>query len=286
MTDIDAAHRFVTLHARLLDRRRLAGEPALTRAALAAYQNPDGGFAYLEPDLPDPASQPIAALGALEVMHEIGAPADDPILTRMAGWLAGATDADGGIPMGLPYDADAIPHAPWMAPVADPPPSLLMTAALAAAAQRAGVGDGPGRAWLDRATAFVWERLGRRDSGSGYETKYVIDFLDAGPDRARADRALAELEASMGGAGSISVAGGTEGEVLTGLSITPRPDHAGRRLFDPAAIARQLDELAAGQADDGGWTFDWLDWNDAVTWAWRGRITVDAIFTLRSNGRL
>ncbi len=57
MTDISAAHRFVTLHARLIDRRRLAGDPALIRSALAAYQNPDGGFAYLEPDLPD-AAQP------------------------------------------------------------------------------------------------------------------------------------------------------------------------------------------------------------------------------------
>ena len=53
MTDITAAHRFVTLHARLIDRRRLTGDAALIRAALAAYRNPDGGFAYLEPDLPD-----------------------------------------------------------------------------------------------------------------------------------------------------------------------------------------------------------------------------------------
>jgi hypothetical protein len=286
MTDIPAAHRFVTLHARLLDRRRLAGDPALIRTALAAYRNADGGFAYLEPDLPDAASQPIAALAALEILHEIAVPADDPLLADLADWLVRVTGPDGGVPSVLPYDPDAVPHAPWMAPVADPPSSLLMTAAVSAAAQRAKVGDGPGREWLDGASAFVWDHLGQLDRSSGYETKYVIDFLDATPDRARAEGALDDIAATVGPAASLSVGGGTEGETLTALSVAPRPDHAGRRVFDPAAVERQLDELAAGQRDDGGWMFDWLAWNDAVAWAWRGRITVDALRILRANGRL
>jgi len=68
--------------------------------------------------------------------------------------------------------------------------------------------------------------------------------------------------------------------------VCARPDHAGRRLFDPDAVERQLDELAAGQQPDGGWTFNWLDWNPAVTWEWRGRLTVDALRTLAANHRL
>lgn len=286
MTDLPAAHRFVTLHARLLDRRRLAGDPALIRAALAAYRNADGGFAYLEPDLPDAASQPIAALAALEILHEIDAPAEDPLLIDLANWLVRVSGPDGGVPSVLPYDVDAVPHAPWMAPVADPPSSLLMTAAVAAAAQRAGVGEGPGRAWLDSASAFVWDHLGQLDRSSGYETKYAIDFLDATPDHARAEGALDEIAATLGPAVALNVGGGTDGETLTALSVAPSPDHAGRRVFDPAAVERQLDELAAGQQDDGGWMFDWLAWNDAVAWAWRGRITVDALRILQANGRL
>ncbi len=188
--------------------------------------------------------------------------------------------------MVYPYDRDAVPHAPWMAPAADPPPSLHMTAAIAAAAHRAGMGAGAGRAWLERATDVVWERLPARDMTSGYETKYVIDFLDAVPDRDRAEPALDDLATALGGRASLSVGGGADGEVLTALTVAPRPDHAGRRVFDPAAVERQLDELAAGQRDDGGWMFDWLAWNDAVAWAWRGRITVDALHTLRVNGRL
>ena len=286
MTDIDAARRFVVLHARLIDRRRMDGDPALVRSALAAYQNPDGGFGYLEADLPDPGSQPITALTALELLHEIGAPPDDPLTAGLAGWLETVTRPDGGLDFVLPYDAGAIPHAPWMGPPAERSSSLHMTAAVAAAAHRAGMAAGPGRAWLERASAFVWRRLEDPGPRPGYETKYVIDFLDAVPDRERAEAALDAVGRTLASREGIAVLGGAEGEALTALTIAPWPGHAGRRLFDPAAIERQLDGLANAQGEDGGWTFDWLAWNDAVAWAWRGKLTVDALRTLAVNGRL
>jgi hypothetical protein len=279
MTDSHAARRFVALHARLIDRRRMDGDPALVRAALAAYQNPDGGFGYLEPDLPDPGSQPITALAALEVLP------DDPLMAGLARWLETVTHPDGGLDFVLPYDADSIPHAPWMAPPAERSSSLHMTAAVAAAAHRGGMAKGPGRAWLERVSAFVWEQLEHPSPQQGYETKYVIDFLDAVPDRERAETALDAVGRTLASREAIAVSGGTEGEALTALTIAAWPGHAGRRLFDPAAIERQLDELERGQQADGGWTFDWLAWNDAVAWAWRGKLTVDALHTLAANGR-
>lgn len=285
MTDIDAARRFVTLHARLIDRRRLDGDPALIRSALAAYRNPDGGFGYLEPDLPDPGSQPITALAALELLHEIDAPPDDPLTAGLGRWLETVTGSDGGLDFVLPYDAGAIPHAPWMAPPRERSSSLHMTAAVAAAAHRAGMGRGPGRPWLERASTFVWKRLEDPGPRAGYETKYAIGFLDAVPDRGRAEAALDTIAGTLASREAIPVPGGTENEALTALTIAPWPGHAGRRLFDAGAIERQLDELAGGQQADGGWTFDWLAWNDAVTWAWRGKLTVDALRTLAANGR-
>ena len=48
---------------------------------------------------------------------------------------------------------------------------------------------------------------------------------------------------------------------------------------------RALDELAAGQQDDGGWDFDWLAWDPAVANETRGRVTVEAVKLLRINGR-
>jgi hypothetical protein len=286
MTDTHAARRFVTLHARLIDRRRMDGDAALVRSALAAYQNPDGGFGYLEPDLPDRGSQPITALAALEVLHEIEAAPDDPLIADLGRWLETVTHPDGGLDFVLPYDPAAIPHAPWMAPPDERSSSLHMTAAVAAAAHRAGMADGPGRAWLERTSAFVWQRLEHPGPRPGYETKYTIDFLDAVPDRERAEGALDAIAGTLPGRESIPVPGGTEGEALTALTIAPRPGHVGRRLFDAEAIERQLDALAAAQQADGGWTFDWLAWDDAVAWAWRGKLTVDALRMLAVNGRL
>jgi hypothetical protein len=51
-------------------------------------------------------------------------------------------------------------------------------------------------------------------------------------------------------------------------------------------IERELDALAAGQADDGGWTFSWAAWNPAAAWEWRGVVAINALRTLRAYGRL
>ena len=72
----------------------------------------------------------------------------------------------------------------------------------------------------------------------------------------------------------------------TPLDFAPNPDSIARRLVDEATIEAHLDHLAAGQAEDGGWTFNWLAWSPVATSEWRGSLTVDALRTLRANGRL
>ena len=82
------------------------------------------------------------------------------------------------------------------------------------------------------------------------------------------------------------VAGGTEDEALRPLDLAPWPGHAARRLFSDEVIERELDRMAAGQQDDGGWTFTWLAWNPAGAWEWRGIVTVLSLRTLRAYGRI
>ena len=285
MTDLAAAAQFIAGHARLIDRRRFAcvegdGSADNVLRALAAYRNADGGVGHLEPDLRTPASQPSCLLYALDILREVGA-ADPSLTADGLDWLQGVTRADGGVPFVL-STAEGWPHAPWFQPQDDPPSSLLMTAGLAAAAHRLGL-EHP---WLDRATDFCWERADEFTRGDPYTVRYGADFLDAVPDRARAERGLAALADRIPADGLLRVQAGTEGEVIRPLEVAPWPEHAARALFDDGVIERELDRLAAEQQDDGGWTFTWGAWNPAVAWEWRGAVTVAALQTLKAYGRL
>lgn len=278
MVDLAAARRFVQLHGRLLDRRRFAhlgdGEPAAdVAAALGAYANSDGGYAgLLEPDVRTLSSQPIAVLTAFEVLHEIGRTAPEAALA----WLQSTSNHDGGLPFHLPA-ADDAPQAPWMRPSAAS--SLHMTAAVTAAALRLGAS---GR-WVDAATAYCRAAIaGRGDGLTAHETKYALDLLDAAGDAA----GVAALARTLPPDGRLPVAGGVEGEVLAVLDLAPRPDSAVRRSLPPRLVADDLDRLAAGQREDGGWDVDWLVWAPSVGHEWRARQTVDAVAVLREHGRL
>ena len=277
MVDLDAARRFVQLHGRLLDRRRLAhlvdGEPAApVAAAVAAYANPDGGYAGLiEPDVRTLSSQPIAVLTAFDVLHESGAPAPAAALA----WLSGITNDDGGIPFHLPA-GDGAPQAPWMQPSRES--SLHMTAAVAAAALRLGAG-GP---WVEAAVEYCRRCIDAAPQLSAHETKYALDLMDAAGDTP----GLEALGRRLPRDGRLPVEGGAEGETLGLLVLTPRPGRPVRRLFDEEAVGAELRRLADAQQPDGGWTFDWLAWAPAVAFEWRARLTVDAVATLGAHGRL
>ena len=156
-----------------------------------------------------------------------------------------------------------------------------MTAALAAPLLRLGAAHPV----VERMSAFCWSRLPQLDLGAGYEVRAVIAFLDAWPDRERADAALTRLGGSLGGAG-VAVHGGTDAEVLAPIDLAPWPGRPARALFADDVLERGVDALEAGQRDDGGWDFTWLAWDPGVTIEWRGRLTVDALRVLRAHGRL
>lgn len=277
MTDVPAARRFVQLHGRLLDRRRLdhlldAGPGERVQAALAGYTNPDGGYAgLLEPDVRTLTSQPIAVLTALDVLAELGGPAPPAALD----WLATISQDDGGIPFHLPA-ADDAPQAPWMQPSAQS--SLHMTTAVAAAALRLGARH----PWVAAASGYCRTAIDAAEHLTAYETKYALSFLEAAGDTT----ALQALSRRLPADGRLHVEGGTDGETLHLLDLAPRPDSALRRLLDQHALDQELDQLERAQHADGGWDFDWQAWAPTVATEWRARLTVDALTTLRQHHRL
>ena len=78
----------------------------------------------------------------------------------------------------------------------------------------------------------------------------------------------------------------SEGETMRPLDFAPFPDSPVRKLFDSDTIAADLDRLANGQEDDGGWRVDFANYSPAAELEWRGHMTVRAISILKRNGRL
>jgi hypothetical protein len=219
-----------------------------------------------------PISQPVGIHTVLEILYEVGAH-DDPMIGPAADWLTTVTRPDGAIPFVLETDA---PHAPWWA--FSDASSHTQTAANAAALHNLGVRH----PWLEGADRFLFEQIAaldtekiRRDLGLGYDLLFSVHFLDAHPDAARAEtalEALAPLPTAEHGS-----------ERPSALDLSPTPGSRSRRRLD---VERDLDALEQAQQEDGGWTVAWPAWNPAASIEWRGIATVEALKTLRANGRL
>lgn len=279
--DVPAAERFIYSSARLLDRHRMAvvlhdAPLAPVLRALAAYRNPDGGYGHaLEPDVRGPYSETTSTLHALEILDELDALGHP--LADVADWVAGVAEPDGGVPFVLPTAA-GYPLAAWMVPDGGSHLTFGLAALLGAAGVRTD--------WLDRADEWCWQRLRHVEDLNAYWLKYALGFLDHSADADRAVQVIETLRALLRPDGSVPVPGGTADETLTALALSPRPAARSRALFTDEQISICLDELEAGQQDDGGWRFDWAAWSPAQADEWRGLVTLKAVQTLRANGRL
>jgi len=281
--NLPAARQFIFANARLLDRHRAAvlldGAPAAAVVqALRAYRNPDGGFGHaLEPDVRTPYSETTAALHGLEVLSEIDA-LDDPMVEGVAAWVAGVADPDGGVPFMLPTAAQ-YPRGPWMVPSDG---GSHLTFGLAAVLFTATVSSD----WLDTATRWCWARLEQSEELGGYWLKFALGFLDATPNDAQARATIERLRPLLRADGTVLVPGGTADEKLTPLTLSPQPDRRSRALFTDTQLAADLDSLEHGQQDDGGWTFDFLNWSPGQEVEWRALVTLRALSALHAHNRL
>jgi hypothetical protein len=289
-----AARGFMAGHARLLDRRRFEllfegadAEPVL--AALSAYRNADGGYGHgLEPDLRAPESQPAAAFHAFEVLADV-APVTTPDAVELCDWLDAVSLPDGGLPFALPIE-DPRGSAPFWAQ-ADPRAfSLQITAIVAAHANRVAAHD-PGVAghpWLARATSCCLAAIDALEAApAAYELAFAVRFLDAVHD---SDGPVAGLLERLGEFvprdGRLRVTGGLADEALRPVDLAPEPGRPARALLDEAAVAADLERLAAEQDEDGGWSVDFQSYSPAAALEWRGYATVRALSILRDNAMI
>jgi hypothetical protein len=294
MIDIAKASGFMRTNARLLDRRRFellfaSGSAEAALAALSGYANPDGGFGYgLEPDLRSVSSQPGGALHAFEVLEEI-APKTSPVGLRLCDWLASVSFDDGSLPFAFEIE-DGAGSAPFWVNADPSEPSLFITTAVAGVAHRVADGDPAVAAhpWLESVTDYCLAAIAAtKDAPFAIALRFILQFLDAIHDkRSEAPGELARLGAMLPESGSLPVVGGSEGEQLTPLDISPVPGRPLRDLLAPEALRGDLDDLAAGQKSDGGWEVDFASYSPQARLEWRGYRTVWAFSVLRANGRV
>jgi hypothetical protein len=292
--DLAATRDFMAAHARILDRRRfelLTGrtDPSAVLAALRAYRNPDGGYGYgLEPDLRAPESQPAAALHAFEVFADI-APVTAPDAAELCDWLDAVALPDGGLPFALPIE-DPGGSAPFWA-FADPHAfSLQITAIVAANANRVAAHDPAVAAhpWLARATSCCLAAIDALEAApAAYELAFAVRLLDAVHDHdAAAPALLARLGEYVPRDGRLRVVGGLPDETLWPIDLAPDPGRPARTILDEAAVAADLERLAAEQGEDGGWSVDFQSYSAAAALEWRGYATVRALSVLRDNAMI
>jgi hypothetical protein len=276
------AEDFIWKNARLLDRRRFAfhfggGTRDEVIQALRAYQNSDGGFGNaLEPDLRTPASQPVPAQHALEILGEVGM--DEMIARAICDWLERVTTAEGGVPFVLP-SARAFPHAPWWEPADEPPASLNPTAALAGLLLKHNVHHH----WVGHAVEYCWRSIAQLQSDDMHLLGCVLTFLRYAPDQERAGRILEDLGRAMLANGQIA-SPDAPGYVRKPIDWAPDPQHPLRRVIPEAAISADLARLEADQQEDGGWPIAWPPPSEAAVLEWRGWVTIPAPLTFPPKG--
>ncbi|MDE6058794.1 MAG: hypothetical protein K2G44_02010 [Clostridia bacterium] len=134
----ECARQFVYRNARPLDFARWQyhfekGSAENVLRILSAYQNSDGGFAHaIEPDLWDPESTTVGSFAAAEIMREVNAPAEHPVVQGLLKYLESGKEFDRDKWQYFAPPGRVYPHAAWCGYAAgEKAPALNFSAAFA-----------------------------------------------------------------------------------------------------------------------------------------------------------
>ncbi len=284
-----AGRDFILRQGRLVERRLFAacfdGAPTSGVAdALRGYRNDDGGFGHgLEPDKRCPASLPIDVEVALQALIAAGA-ADQPLVTGACDYLAGVAarvGRDGAVPLAFPVIESYPRAAHWAEWTYEP--ALNPTAGLVGLLRQLGA-EHP---WVQSAAAWCWDQLTAGDlPDDAHALSEVLVFLASAPEQDRADEAAGRVRERLTTAAMFRIDPDDESYGLSPLSVAPRADSRWRAFFSDEVIDAHLDRLEQEQQADGGWPIRWEPPSEASLLEWRGMVTLGALRTLVSYGRL
>jgi hypothetical protein len=295
---LDRARAFILVHARPLERALYAyhfesGSTQAVFEALAAYQNPDGGFGRgLEPDIRLPDSSAIATTVALQILRELDAASDYPLVQGAMRYLLSIYDADHQAWPIIPPNVDDAPHAPWWTykpdlahHLSNPRPEIMgyciQYADLVPAALR--------ETLLESILAHVMTLPDKVDAHDDLLC-YVRLADTAGLPESVRDRLLEKLAGMINETASCDPVF-WDGYVLRPLKVVQSPESPFRLVLN-GALSTNLDYEIEHQGEDGAWWPYW-SWGDTypdewpvVEREWKGVLTLEMLKTLRNFGRL
>jgi hypothetical protein len=119
-----------------------------------------------------------------------------------------------------------------------------------------------------------------------HEIATALRFLQHAPDRQRAREIASRIAREAEKTSLFQIHPDRSRYGLTPLHLCPRPDSIAAEAFSENDFSEHLDELTALQQDDGGWPIKWEAPGPGAEIEWRGRVTLDALITLRAYGRI
>ncbi|HEX2908793.1 MAG TPA: hypothetical protein VHO69_18120 [Phototrophicaceae bacterium] len=268
------------------------GAPAATvLTELAAFQNADGGFHGLEPDIRLKDSSVIATTIAFQRFREIHAPADHPLIVKACRYLLDTYEAARLNWPIIPPNVDDAPHAPWWTPGDDLEKSLSNPRAEIAGYVNEYAGYFPAEMRQSLTQSVLDTLFSQGDALEMHDLLCYLRFYETVqlPDHLRGPL-LEKLKHIVNN----TVARDPEqwkNYGLPPLAVISAPESP----FAPAfrdEIEPNLDFLVTNQDDDGTWKPNWSWgglWPEAWEQAerdWTGVITLENLRKLRAFGRL
>ncbi len=268
------------------------GPAAEVLAELARFQNPDGGFGHgLEPDLRLPGSSVIATTIAFQRLRELDTPKDHPLIVGGCRYLREQYNEAASSWAIMPPNVDEAPHAPWWTYGGDLSRSQANPRAEIAGYLHEYADHFPEPMRRKVGQVVVEHLLDHPDDMPMHDFLCYVRFYETPALPAAIKTTIVE---KMKRVADRIVARDPESWKEYGLpplSVVTSPGSDFAPLFR-AALDANLDFEIAQQTEAGYWAPNWT-WGDLwpEAWAqaerdWRGVLTLNALKTLHTFGRL